>query len=99
MEKCGLVSVSFRKNSPEEIVKLMKKADLSFVEWGSDVHVPEGNERHAELVRRLTEQAGIEVDKKKIEIPEPIKAFGTYSLEVKLYGDISGKINVVVAEK
>ncbi len=60
MEKCGLVSVSFRKNSPEDIVKLMKKADLSFVEWGSDVHVPEGNERHAELVRRLTEQAGIE---------------------------------------
>lgn len=37
---CGLVSVSFRNNSPEEIVKAVKKAGLDCVEWGSDVHAP-----------------------------------------------------------
>lgn len=36
----GLVSVSFRKNSPEEILKASKEAGLSFIEWGSDVHAP-----------------------------------------------------------
>ena len=58
-----------------------------------------GSVTSKEIAEKLLEQAGIEVDKRKIDIPEPIKAFGTYSLEVKLYGDISGKINVVVAEK
>lgn len=58
-----------------------------------------GSVTSKEIAEKLLGQAGIEVDKRKIDIPEPIKAFGTYSLEVKLYGDISGKINVVVAEK
>lgn len=42
MEKyrLGLVSVSFRQNTPEEIVEAVKDSGLSFIEWGSDVHAP-----------------------------------------------------------
>ncbi|MBQ4556206.1 MAG: sugar phosphate isomerase/epimerase [Clostridia bacterium] len=36
----GLVSVSFRKHTPKEILAAMRSAELEFVEWGSDVHVP-----------------------------------------------------------
>lgn len=36
----GLVSVSFRQHSPEEIIKAAKAAGLSCIEWGSDVHAP-----------------------------------------------------------
>lgn len=36
----GLVSVSFRDRSPHEIVRAMKEAGLTAVEWGSDVHAP-----------------------------------------------------------
>ena len=36
----GLVSVSFRKHSPEEILKATRNAGLSCIEWGSDVHAP-----------------------------------------------------------
>ena len=38
--KTGLVSVSFRGHTPLEILKEMKKAGLSMIEWGSDVHAP-----------------------------------------------------------
>jgi len=38
--RLGLVSVSFRKHSVEEILKAAKAAGLSFIEWGSDVHAP-----------------------------------------------------------
>ncbi len=58
-----------------------------------------GSVTSKEIAEKLLEQAGIEVDKRKIDIPEPIKTFGTYRLDVKLYGDIGGKINVVVTEK
>ena len=56
----GLVSVSFRKNSPREILEAMKEADLTHIEWGSDVHAPYKNkERLLELVA-LQKEFGIE---------------------------------------
>lgn len=36
----GLVSVSFRNNSPREIVEAVKKSNLEVIEWGSDIHAP-----------------------------------------------------------
>lgn len=36
----GLVSVSFRQHSPKEILEAVRRAGLSCVEWGSDVHAP-----------------------------------------------------------
>ena len=36
----GLVSVSFRDRTPEEILQAMQKAGLAVIEWGSDVHAP-----------------------------------------------------------
>lgn len=40
VDKLGLVSISFRKNSVIEILEAMKKAGLFYIEWGSDVHAP-----------------------------------------------------------
>lgn len=34
----GLVSISFRANTPDEILAAMKDAGLTHIEWGSDVH-------------------------------------------------------------
>lgn len=42
---------------------------------------------------------GVELDKKKIVISEPIKALGRYVVTVKPFAEVSGKLNVnVVAE-
>ena len=38
--RLGLVSVSFRGNTPREILEAMKQQGLSLIEWGSDVHAP-----------------------------------------------------------
>ena len=47
----------------------------------------------------LEKNYGISVDKRKITIPEPIKSYGKYNLDVKLYTDVSGKINLLVTDK
>ena len=52
-----------------------------------------------EISEALASQHKITVDKRKIVIPETIKAFGSYTFEVKLYPEITGKLNVVVANK
>ena len=54
--KLGLVSVSFRDRTPEEILAAMKEVGLSCIEWGSDVHCPP--EKAAEIAV-LTEKYGI----------------------------------------
>ena len=38
--KAGLVSISFRKHSPSELLHAVKAAGLDCIEWGSDVHAP-----------------------------------------------------------
>ena len=45
--KLGICSISFRPHSPEEVLKEMKKAGLSCIEWGSDVHC--GPEKAGEI--------------------------------------------------
>ena len=59
--KTGLVSITFRKKKPEEIVALAAKGGLEGIEWGGDVHVPHGDMAAAKNARLLTTGAGIEV--------------------------------------
>jgi len=61
MLHAGLVSVTFRQLSPEEIISLVSQAGLEGIEWGGDIHVPHGDLRRAAEVRRWTEEAGLVV--------------------------------------
>jgi hydroxypyruvate isomerase len=55
----GLVSISFRKYTIDEILTACRAANLSLVEWGSDVHVPAGDAKAADLVAKKTADAGM----------------------------------------
>jgi sugar phosphate isomerase/epimerase len=59
--RLGLVSVTFRQLAPREIVDLVKQAGLEAIEWGGDVHVPHGDNRRAQEVRAMTEDAGLQI--------------------------------------
>lgn len=60
MIKSGLVSVTFRRKTPEEICELCVEAGLKTIEWGGDVHVPAGDIDTAQRVRALCELYGLE---------------------------------------
>lgn len=57
----GLVSVTFRKLPPCEVVALARKAELRGIEWGGDFHVPHGEVARAREARELTQEAGLRV--------------------------------------
>ena len=59
--KLGLVSVTYRSKTVEEIIELTKKAGLYGIEWGGDIHVPHGDIENAKRVKKLTEEAGLKV--------------------------------------
>lgn len=51
-----------------------------------------------DIADAMEAQLGITVDKRKISLDEPIKAYGTYNVEIKLYSEISGTLKVVVCD-
>ena len=57
----GLVSITFRKLPPEDLIGLVVRAGQRGVEWGGDVHVPHGDLTRAEEVGRWTRESGLEV--------------------------------------
>ncbi len=52
-----------------------------------------------DVAEKLAAEHGITVDKRKIVMAEPIKAYGSYELDVRLYSDVAGKIRLIVTEK
>jgi 3-dehydroshikimate dehydratase len=61
MIRTGLVSVTFRKYKPAEIVRLAGKTGLQGIEWGGDFHVPPGDIVKAREALNITLEAGLEV--------------------------------------
>lgn len=51
-----------------------------------------------EIAENLQKEFNIKIDKKKILMPEQIKALGTYIVDVKLFEGVVGKLTVSVTE-
>ena len=51
-----------------------------------------------EIAQAAKEQAGLELDKKKMQLDEAIKALGTYEIPVKLHPKVTAKLTVQVVE-
>ncbi|MBS5725001.1 MAG: 50S ribosomal protein L9 [Clostridiales bacterium] len=52
----------------------------------------------ADIAAALQEQSGIQLDKRKIVTDGAIKAYGSYTLTVKLYPEIQGQLNLIVCD-
>lgn len=52
-----------------------------------------------EIAAEAKKQCDLELDKKKIQLPEPIKALGAYEVNVKLHPKVSAKLKVKVIEE
>jgi Xylose isomerase-like TIM barrel. len=61
MIESGLVSVTFRKLSPGEIIELVTRAGLNAIEWGGDIHVPHGDLKKAKEVAGMTLESGLKI--------------------------------------
>ena len=55
-----------------------------------------GSVTSKEIAEDLRKQHGIVVDKRKLELKEPIKALGNFEVHVKIYQDVIAKLQVHV---
>ncbi|MDO4283694.1 MAG: 50S ribosomal protein L9 [Eubacteriales bacterium] len=52
-----------------------------------------------EIAQAAKDQHGVEIDKKKIQLEEPIKSFGMFEVPIKLHTKVTGRLYVLVTEK
>ena len=58
-----------------------------------------GSITNADIVEELSKSAGVAVDKRKIELDNPIREVGSYEIAIRLTKDIIPKIKLTVIEE
>ena len=52
-----------------------------------------------EIAEGIEKQLGVTLEKRKVVLKDDIKAFGSYTIEVKIYNGVSANVFVVVGEE
>ena len=98
-EEARLRQIELEKQAARDSAEKLKNVTVKIkAQAGADGRIY-GSVTSKEIAEQLAAQHKITIDKRKISLADPIKAFGTYLPEVKLYPEITGKITVVVSDK
>ena len=79
----------------EFVAKRLEQTELEFQVLAGEEGKLFGSITNADIAARLGEQ-GIKLDRRKIELSEPIKQLGEYAVTLKLHREVSTQIRVKV---
>lgn len=91
-EKIAREQLEEAKALAAEIEKMTVKTEIKAGEGGRAF----GSVSSKEIAKAVAEQYGKDIDKKKIQISEPIKAAGSFEVPVKLHPQVTAKLRVHV---
>ena len=91
--------IDVEKKNAEEIAEKLKSITVKFEYAAGPDKRLYGSVTSKDIADALKKDHGIDIDKRKITLKENIKSFGNFTADVKLFTDVSGKINVVVCAK
>jgi len=98
-EEARLHRIAVEKKEAQEIAKKLETLIVNMPAPGGADGRLYGSVTAKDVSERLSKDHGIAIDKRKIVVSEPIKAYGTYHLEVKLYTEVMGKITLKVCQE
>ena len=97
-ESSRLHKIELEKNAANDIAKKLETITVKLqAKAGADGRLY-GSVTSLDIANALEEQHKIQVDKRKIQLSDPLKTFGVHTVSVKLYTEITGKINVVISD-
>jgi len=90
-----------RKREREEAEIYARRIESTTLTMG--VKVGEGGKLYGSITTKDIADAlarrGIEIDRHKIELDEPLKSLGTYKVAVKVYAGMTSEVTIVVEPK
>ncbi len=91
------------KRDRERVIAEKMAEELSKVSCTASVQVGEEDRVFgsvtAQDIADLLKEKGVEIDKRKIILPEPIKALGIYDVAIKLHADVQATIKLWVIKQ
>ena len=95
-ESARLYRLETEKKDAQELAEKLKKITVTIrASCGGDGRLY-GSVTAKDISERLAEDYGITLDKRKLVVKDPIKAYGKYALEVRLYPEVTGTLNLLV---
>ena len=85
------------KAEAEEIRKKLQGKVVQLQSKGGEGGRLFGAVTNMDVAAAIQDQFGIEIDKKKIRIPEPIKTVGDHKAEIKLFTEITATVKIKVS--
>jgi large subunit ribosomal protein L9 len=82
-----------------ETSALLSKTVLTITHRAGEDGKLYGSVTTKEIAEAISEARGLRVDRKKIQLEEPIRETGTYMIEVELSGGSTARIKTIVAEE
>lgn len=88
-----------RKSEAEATAKKLADLTVKIETKAGDNGKLFGSITSADIADACKEQAGIEIDKKKIVLDAPVKQAGNVEVQVKLYPEVTAKLKVEIIAK
>ncbi|QAT41766.1 50S ribosomal protein L9 [Aminipila luticellarii] len=85
------------KAAAQKLADKLKEVTVSIVTKGGEGGRLFGSITSKDISEALNKQHKIDIDKKKFVLESPIKTTGAFSVEVKLYPEVTGTIKVNVS--
>ncbi|MBE6706744.1 MAG: 50S ribosomal protein L9 [Ruminococcaceae bacterium] len=91
--------IDVERENAKEIAKRLESITVKFEYAAGPDKKLYGSVTSKDIAEALKRDFGLDIDKRKITLRENIKSFGSFSADVKLFTDVSGKINIAVTSK
>ena len=87
------------KQEAEELKETLEKITVEIKAKSGDTGQLFGSITNKQIAEELKKRHQLEVDRRKIDLPEPIRSLGMTKVPVKLHPDVTGTINVSIVEE
>ena len=98
MKASSVRKVAKEKGDAELLAKQFEGVSLQFTRKAGEHDALFGSVTSADIAHEL-EAKGFNVDRRKIELDQPLKSLGEFSVALKLHRDVTVQIKVLVAKQ
>jgi len=97
-KEAELHKIAADKQNAKELAEKLSDITLKIASTAAPDGKLYGSVTSATIAEALKSQENIDIDKRKINLGENIKSFGAYTIEVKVYPEITANLTVIVKD-
>jgi len=95
MKQSAVRRSAVEKSDAESLAKQLEAVSLTFERKAGEKDHLFGSVTSSDLAEAL-EKKGFNIDRRKIQLPEPLKSLGDFEVPIKLHRDVATKIKVSI---